>query len=197
MIDINLLLVYGATYKKYELGETVFSEGFNCYYYNQLVEGQVLWQNLNEEGKEFIQEIIEPGECFGELPLFDDLPYAATSVATKNSLIIRLPKDKFKTLLSENSEIHFAFNKLFVQRLRFKFLMMKIMAYENPEIRITTLLKYLKEKHHQPLNTPVLIDLTRKLIAEMTGLRIETVIRSIKHLNEEGELTIVNGKVYF
>ena len=37
---------------------------------------------------------------------------------------------------------------------------------------------------------------TRQQIANMTGLRVETVIRTIRHLNEIGSLDIVNGKVF-
>ena len=63
MIDLDLLLAWGGTYKKYNAGEFVFNEGANCTCYNQLVEGQVKWVNYNDEGKEFIQTLIEPGEC--------------------------------------------------------------------------------------------------------------------------------------
>jgi CRP-like cAMP-binding protein len=41
------------------------------------------------------------------------------------------------------------------------------------------------------------IKLTRQQIADMTGLRVETVIRTIKQLEEKGEVTIEKGKVYY
>ena len=112
MIDIDLLLAWGAAYKKVSAGEMIFREGGNCSFYYQLVSGKVRWVNINDEGMEFIQTIIEPGECFGELPLFDDEAYAASAIADEDSVIIRLHKITFLQLIKENPEIHFAFSKL-------------------------------------------------------------------------------------
>ena len=40
------------------------------------------------------------------------------------------------------------------------------------------------------------LKLTRQQIANMTGLRVETVIRAMRQMHEKGELTIERGKVY-
>ena len=41
------------------------------------------------------------------------------------------------------------------------------------------------------------IKLTRQQIADMTGLRVETVIRVMRQLHEKGVIQIQKGKVYF
>lgn len=196
MIDIDILLAWGATYKKYDVGDFIFNEGDHCSYYFQLVEGQVKWINISDEGKEFIQTLIDPGECFGEIPLFDDEPYVATAVAQSESLILRLPKHLFIQLIKENSEINLKFCRLLAHRLRYKFMILKTNAFENPEIRITTILNYYKNKELAGNNDGFKINLTRQQIANMTGLRVETVIRTIRSLNEKGLLNIKNGKVF-
>jgi CRP-like cAMP-binding protein len=196
MIDLDLLLAWGGTYKKYNAGEFVFNEGANCTCYNQLVEGQVKWVNYNDEGKEFIQTLIEPGECFGEIPLFDDEPYVASAVALEESMVIKLPRNLFLQLVKENSDISFKFCQLLANRLRYKFMLLKTNAFENPENRITALLTYYKKKKCLQTSDAFKVNLTRQQIANMTGLRVETVIRTIRHLNEIGSLDIVNGKVF-
>jgi CRP/FNR family transcriptional regulator, cyclic AMP receptor protein len=196
MIDINILLACGATYKKVEKDEVIFEEGSHCLYYYQLIEGRVKWVNINEAGKEFIQNIIEPGESFGELPLFDDGVYAASSIADKNSLVIRLPKLAFINLLHEFPEMHFKFTRLLAFRLRYKFLILKTIASENPQARIVALLNYLKEENHNN-GCKMEIKLTRQQIANMTGLRVETVIREIKKLNRNHFVSIEKGKVFY
>ena len=95
MIDIDLLLAWGAAYKKISAGETIFNEGQSCYFYYQLVSGKVRWANVDDSGKECIHAIVEPGESFGELPLFDDSLYAATAIADENSIVVRLFKPIF------------------------------------------------------------------------------------------------------
>ena len=196
MIDIDVLLAYGAVYKKVKKGEVIFAEGSTCSFYHQLVEGKVRWANIDEEGREFIQTFVEPGECFGELPLFDEGPYAATALAEDDSILIRLHISVFHKLMAEDSKLHFAFSRLLAHRVRFKFLLLKAIAHNDPEQRISTLLNYLKKEKKNFCTKCNQLKLTRQQIADMTGLRVETVIRSMRHMHERGELLIEKGKVY-
>lgn len=54
MIDIDMLLAWGAAYKKLSAGEMIFREGTHSSFYYQLVSGKVRWVNINDDGKEFI-----------------------------------------------------------------------------------------------------------------------------------------------
>lgn len=196
MIDIDLLLVWGGAFKKVPKGNTIFTEGTTCSFYYQLVSGQVRWMNINEEGKEFIHTIIGSGECFGELPLFDDEPYAATAIADEDSVLIRLHKPVFSQLIRENIAIHLKFSKLLAQKVRFKLMLLKSLACHNPEIMISALLQYFKKENKNFCSDCNQLKLTRQQIADMTGLRVETVIRSMRNMHEKGELLINKGKVY-
>lgn len=196
MIDIDTLLAWGAAYKKVGAGEIIFHEGSTCSFYHQLVSGKVKWVNINDEGREFIQTIIEPDECFGEFPLFDDEPYAASAIAETDSVVIRLHCSVFHQLLKENPELHFKFSRLLTQRLRFKFMILKELAKHNPENSISTLLNYFKQHRKNICTKCNKLNLTRQQIADMTGLRVETVIRTMKTMQMKGELQITKGKVY-
>jgi len=195
-IDIDTLLAWGAAYKKVAAGEIIFREGTESSFYYQLVSGKVRWVNINNEGKEFIQIIIEPDECFGELPLFDGEPFAASAIADEDSVIIRLHQSVFHQLLKENPDLHFEFTKLLTQRLRFKFLILKELANHNPENSISTLLSYFKQNQKNICTKCNRLKLTRQQIADMTGLRVETVIRTMKSMQLKGDLQITKGKVY-
>ncbi|WP_242674999.1 Crp/Fnr family transcriptional regulator [Niastella populi] len=196
MIDIDLLLTWGATYKKVQHDEIIFHEGGCANFYYQVVSGSVRWVSINEEGREFIQLMVEKGESFGELPLFDDGCYAATAIAEEDTVIIRLHKSNFLQLLKDNPDIHFAFTRLLTERMRFKFLTIRELAYYSPEHRIRTLLTYFRKHHKHTCPVCHQIKLTRQQIADMTGLRVETVIRAMRHLHDKGELVIEKGKVY-
>jgi CRP/FNR family transcriptional regulator, cyclic AMP receptor protein len=197
MIDIDLLLALGAVYKKVNQGEMIFIEGTRCNFYYQLVSGRVRWLNINEEGKEYLQSMIEPGECFGELPLFDGAPYAATAIADEDCTIIKLHESTFHQLLLEHPDVHFSFSKLLAQRLRFKFFLLKEFLHNEPEERITSLISYLKATKHNFCEHCGKIKLTRQQIANMTCLRVETVIRTMRHMSDKGDISIRKGKVYW
>jgi CRP/FNR family transcriptional regulator, cyclic AMP receptor protein len=195
--EVLKTIALGASYKKVPAGEVIFNEGAVCCFYHQLVSGSVRWINIDDEGNEFIQNMIEPGECFGEMPLFDEEPYAATAIAETDTVIIRLHRSLFQQLLLERPDIHFAFTKLMSQRLRFKFLLLKELAHHDPEQSISSLLGYLKQKKKNICTKCNKVNLTRQQIANMTGLRVETVIRTIRHLHDKGSLVIEKGKVYY
>ena len=196
IIDINTLLAWGATYKKIAEGDIIFHEGSTCAFYHQLISGSIRWININEEGKEVLQIMVEPGECFGELPLFDDGLFAATSIANKDSVILRLNKLTFHKLLSENPTIHFSFSKVLSERLRFKFLIVSAIANHNPEKSILHLFEYFKQSRKNICPKCNKVMLTRQQIADMIGLRVETVIRTIRIMHQNGELLVDKGKVY-
>lgn len=196
MINIDLLLSFGAAYKKVAAGETIFKEGQACFFYYQLISGKIRWVNIDDEGKECIHAIVQQGESFGELPLFDDGTYAATAIAHEDSVMIRLRKSSFLQLIEQNSDINLAFTKLFSKRLRFKLLIIKSFASHCPENRIATILNYLKAEGKNSYSNCNQLNLTRQQIADMTGLRVETVIRTMRHMHNKGELLIAKGKVY-
>ena len=196
ILSIDLLLAWGATYRKVSAGETIFLEGDESRFYHQVVEGTVKWVNINEEGKEFIQDIAVAGESFGILPLFDDGPYAATAVAVEDSIILRLHKPVFIKLLEESPVLHFAFSRLLSEKIRFKFLLLKTITCDDPYKRISALLDYLKKNKKHISQDCNQLKLTRQQIAGMTGLRVETVIRTMRHMHDDGQVRIAKGKVY-
>ena len=196
MFDINLLIARGAAYKKVNAGESIFKEGQSCFFYHQLVSGKIKWFNIDDYGKECIHSIIEAGESFGELPLFDNEPYAANAYAYEDSIILRLHQSTFINLLKENSDLHFKFSQLLAKRLRFKLSIIKTFASHCPEVMIATLLNNLKtDKKNFCINCDQL-KLTRQQVADMTGLRVETVIRTMRNMHDKGDLVIAKGKVF-
>jgi CRP-like cAMP-binding protein len=67
-----------------------------------------------------------------------------------------------------------------------------------PEHRLTTILNYFKSKiADDGDNHPVLIPFTRQQLADMTGLRVETVIRTIKKMEHSGKLELEEHKIKF
>lgn len=196
IIDVDILLSWGATFHDLEKGQVLFCEDDPAYFYYQVVEGRIKMCNCNEEGKEFIQGIFEAGESFGEPPLFDDGIYPASAEADEASVVIRLRKENFLQLLKENFDIHFGFTQTLARRLRFKSLISKEISSYGPMHRVSTLLQEYKKSKGVADNELLKIELTRQQIADMTGLRVETVIRSIRELERNGHLKIERGKVY-
>jgi CRP-like cAMP-binding protein len=63
------------------------------------------------------------------------------------------------------------------------------------EHRIMVLLNYIKKRDSAD-KEPFQITMTRQTIANLTGLRVETVIRTIKKLEKEGKRQIIDKKLF-
>lgn len=194
IIHTDLLLLYGAISLTAEKGRVIFCEGDAAHFYYQIVSGRIRMVSTSASGKEFMQGLFSEGESFGEPPLFTDQPYPAAAVADEETTLLRLPRSMFVKLLKENPDIHFAFTTLLANRLRQKSILSKEMTCSEPAELIRGVLKRytINERHNGRLR----VTLTRQQIADMTGLRVETVIRTIRTMFKRGDVLVNKGKVY-
>ncbi|TMM57523.1 Crp/Fnr family transcriptional regulator [Maribacter algarum] len=192
MILEDLLLEYGAQRIVLNKSEVLFNEDGRADFYYQISSGEVKMYNITEEGKEFVQGIFGDGKSFGEPPLLGGFNYPAGAIATKLTTLLRITKEQFIALLRENPDIHLAFTGLLCNRLAYKAIIGKEVSIHPPKHRILTILNYLKGKSGAK---EFAVDLTRQQIAELTGLRVETVIRSIKKLEAQKILRLENHKI--
>ncbi|HLT32757.1 MAG TPA: Crp/Fnr family transcriptional regulator, partial [Aquaticitalea sp.] len=182
------------TVKTYSKNRIIFEEGERANFYYQIKEGQLKMFNQTEDGKEFVQGYFENGDSFGEPPLFCDAAYPASAVCITKCSIFVLSKSDFFELLKKNPEIHLEFTKAISKRMVYKAKMAKEVSIHPPEHRILTLLNHLKSatQSTQMYEVP----LTRQQISELTGLRVETVIRAIKKLEKSKKLSIRERRVF-
>lgn len=197
IIDENLLLEFGAQLKNYSKGSLIFNEDDTAKYYFQVLRGEVKMNNFNDEGKEFIQGIFTKGESFGEPPLLLSKNYPANAVALTDVVLLQLPQAVFLELLHEHPETAIAISTRLANRLYYKSVMASEISSQDPEHRLLKLIDYLK-LHVEELSEDqkYCVTLTRQQLADLTGLRVETVIRSIKSLEKKGALLIENRKIF-
>ncbi|MBB1149657.1 MULTISPECIES: Crp/Fnr family transcriptional regulator [unclassified Myroides] len=196
MIDPAILLRYCGFIKEFDKSETVFTQGEEPRYYFQIMHGRVKMNNYNEDGKEFIQGLFTDGESFGEPPLFCEVNYPANAVTLQPTSIILIHKRDFYTLLEREKSSCFSVLKALSSRLYYKSIMAPDISSNDSEKRILTLLNYIKTQHKE-LTEEFYVDLTRQQIADMTGLRVETVIRTIKEMEANHLIRLERGKLFF
>ncbi|MEP3389309.1 MAG: Crp/Fnr family transcriptional regulator [Reichenbachiella sp.] len=196
MIDPSSLEKAGAKKIHFKKGEWIFRQGDHALNYFQVVQGQVKMSNFSEQGQEFVQGMFTEGQSFGEPPLFVDVTYPASALATTDCEVLKLGKDKFIELLLDNPKMNLEVSKNLAKRLHYKAVMATEISSYDPEHRILTLLKYLKAEMNIDPDSLFAIALTRQQIADMTGLRVETAIRAIKKMEADNLLQIKNRKIY-
>lgn len=197
MIATELLKKYGAVKKSFAKNEIIFEEGIFPSNYFQILSGEVKMSNYNDDGREFIQGIFYKEQSFGEPPLFLNQKYPANAIAVEDSEVFLLPKTNFMKLLEENPKISINIIEKLAQRLYYKSVMAAEISTQEPEHRVLKLIDHgIAYFNFQKDKNGYLINFTRQQIGDLTGLRVETVIRAIKALEKKGELKIINRKVY-
>lgn len=197
MIAIDLLEKYGALKKSFDKNDLIFEEGNLPTHYYQIISGEVKMSNYNDDGREFIQGIFYREQSFGEPPLFLNQNYPANAIAVEDAEILLLPKDNFMKLLQENATVSIKIIENLAQRLYYKSVMAAEMSTQEPEHRILKLIDHgIAYFNFKKDENGYLINFTRQQIGDLTGLRVETVIRTIKALEKKGVLKIINRKVY-
>lgn len=195
IISEDLLLAYGANYETYEINDTIFHEGNLPKFYFQIVTGVVELNNYHEDGKEFTQNILSLGQSFGESFLFDDKPYPTNATAKTPCRILKLAKGDFVNLLNQNPEVSSNIFKCIADKLYDKYIMLFNISSPDPSNKIKKVMDSLKGDHGDKYSFRV--PLTRQQLANLTGLRVETVIRTIKKMHNNRELRIENRKIYY
>lgn len=196
-IDEKILRSFGGEDKTYNKKEVIYREGENAVYYYQIVTGKVKLNNYDEDGKEFIQNILGENQSFGDSVLFLETFHGMNAVCLSPVELIRLPKKDFFDMLEKHPEISLEMNACLSQRLHFKSVMLQNLASQNPETRLKGLLDYLKSYRDRDCEQCFNVEFTRQELANLVGLRVETVIRALKRMEKQGKIKIENRKLIY
>ncbi|WP_267403203.1 MULTISPECIES: Crp/Fnr family transcriptional regulator [unclassified Chryseobacterium] len=197
VIDEDILHSMGAVIKSYRPSENIFTEGDLPNYYYQIVKGEVKLNNYNEEGKEIIQGLMGKGQSIEESLLFINKVYPVNAVAIISCEILKLPKFTFLEILKLYPEICFDLFESISQRLYFKLIMAQNLCTQNPAHKLISLMDYLKSSEEEQSPYSFQVPLTRQQMASITGLCVETVIRSLKKMEKDNRVQIENRKILY
>lgn len=193
----DILQKYHAKLVSVVKDQMLFHQGDLATDYFQVETGSVKMFMVNAEGQEFIQGVFHNGESFGEPALIARFAYPSSVVALEPSRIWKLPGDYFFQMLKDNFDLHLKMDQVLCERLKYKSMVLSEISSHEPEHRIVSLLKHYKSKNKVAPAMKVIIPYTRQQIADMSGLRVETVIRAVKKMEKEKKLMLEGHKIKF
>lgn len=196
-IDTDLLYTWGAIAKKVPKNTVIFFENDPPMSFYQILEGTVKMSYTNEDGKDLTIGVFNEGNTFGEAPLFINQPYPASAIAQTDCILLKLSKINFFSFVEENPEIQKKIIKIFAWKIYNKIVFSKNIINHKPEYRIQYFLDHLKKQHNISVSKKMKIPYTRQEIADFTGLRVETVIRTLSLMNKDKKIEIINHKLFY
>ncbi len=155
-----------------------------------IIEGRIKVVRHSPEGKDVIVRIIDKGQIFGEVAVFDNKPYPAAAIAMVDTRAFVLERYKLIELLNHEPQIALDIIADLSRKLRDMLDTVKNIATEHVDRRIIfTLLKMYESSGNAVLKVK------RQDIAEMCGTTVETTIRITRELEKEGLISTERGGI--
>lgn len=101
-----------------ERGFVVFSEGDPAQDLFVVKSGRVAIGRRSIDGRESLVALMEPGDLFGEMPLFDEGERSASARALERSVVLRIPYGPVRRALDDQPHLLWNVVSLLAQRLR-------------------------------------------------------------------------------
>jgi CRP-like cAMP-binding protein len=101
-----------------ERNDTLFNEGEEAFDLYVVRKGRVGIGRSSPDGRESLVALMEAGDVFGEMALFDDEPRSASARALERSEVVRLPFDVVRGELDARPELLWDLVGLIARRLR-------------------------------------------------------------------------------
>lgn len=189
-LDMVARIAHAKTFSK---GYMVFEEGEKRDTLYIVLKGRVKVSLYDEDGREYILDIIGKDGFFGELSLFEELSGFANVMTLEQSDLLMIRRNDFMKLLMENRDFAMSMIKELSKRLRAANEKLKSFAFLGVEGRILKYLMDIGEKSGAKIKDRIIIENgpTQVEIASACGCSRETVSRMVKSLVEKGRLSVL------
>jgi len=175
------LLLKSAIKRSLPKGTYLFREGEVADAMYILLDGHTRSFTSDNQGKEFVFKIGEPGDVFGEISLLDDEPRGWTTQAIEDSTFLMFTKHDFLASMERYPAVKDLIIRNLALIVRKLSATMKSLALLDVYGRVRTLLESLAEEIDG--QTMIVQPLTQQAIADRVGSSREMIARILKELN--------------
>ena len=174
-------------------GQLIFSEGDDGNGFFVAVTGRVKIYKMSPEGKEQILHIFEPGEPFGEVPVFTGQQFPANAEAMQESRLYFFPRDSFVHLIKKNPSLALNMLAILSKRLRRFTMLVEDLSLKEVPGRLAAYLLYLSDKGEGARDLE--LSITKGQLASLLGTIPETLSRILGKMGGEGLIETDGAKI--
>ncbi|MCF8068891.1 MAG: Crp/Fnr family transcriptional regulator [Desulfobacterales bacterium] len=172
-------------------GDIIFSEGDPGKGFYVSITGQVKIFKISFEGKEKIIHIAQPGDPFGEVPVFAGQTFPANAAAISKCEIMFFPRDAFSDLIAKNPSLGLNMLAVLSKKLRLLTVQIENISLKEVPGRLASYLIYLTKE--QGNANRVTLTISKGQLAGLLGTIPETMSRIFSKMTEQ-QLIAVNGR---
>lgn len=175
--------------------EMIFYQGDEGSACHIIMGGRVRIFVMGDDGRELSMRILGPGEIFGEMALFENLPRSASVEALEHTHTLVVHQDDLIRSLQRSPKLALALLRSLSARLRYATEEAESLASLTVTERLTWRLERLAELFGRPAPGGVRIGLpmTQQELAALVGTSRESINRSLVRLRREGKVRVDGG----
>lgn len=175
-------------------GQILFTEGEPAEAMYVVRSGQVKICKLSPDGREQVLRIMGPGECFNEVPIFDEGPNPANAQALEPALVWGIRRADMRQLLAEHPAVAIGFLKVFAGKLRYFTRKVEDLSFRSVTSRVAKLLLEIAEDDGRG-GLRLKQQFTQQEMAAVVGTAREMIGRAFKALEREGAIRLDRHRV--
>jgi CRP/FNR family cyclic AMP-dependent transcriptional regulator len=194
--EIDTLLHY-ARVERYPAGREVFSKGSAGASMMAVLRGTLKMSSVSPEGKEVVFNLMNPGDCFGEITLLDGEARSTDAVAMNDCELLVLQRRDFMPILEKRADICLILLKVLCQRLRQTTEQVEDVLFRHLESRVAKALVHLAESVglHGVRGPSVEIHVCQRELGNMAGGSRESVNKHLQIWHRQGLIDLSRGSI--
>lgn len=188
LIDISQTKQKWNTYRKiisFNDHSKVYNEGDKADGVYVVCCGRVkMYKSFNGSGQ-ILTSIKKPGSIFGYEAICKEYHYSCDAITMGNTNLNFIKKEYFLDMLLNDNVLMFRMIKILCLDIDYLQLRLLNIAYQSSDKKIADVLLNHISYSTKTSKTPIVYNLKRTEIAELCGLRIETVVRTLAKFEKE------------
>ena len=194
--EIDTLLHY-ARVEHYPAGREIFSKGSAGASMMAVLRGTLKMSSVSSEGKEVVFNLMNPGDCFGEIALLDGEARSTDAVAMTDCELLVLQRRDFMPILEKRADICLILLKVLCQRLRQTTEQVEDVLFRHIESRIAKALLHLAESAslHSVQGLAVDLHIPQRELGYIAGCSRESVNKTLQTWHKAGLITLGRGSI--
>lgn len=178
--------------KSYQKGDPIFLAGDTTKALFVVKKGKVKITQTSESGREQVVRIIEVGDFFGEMALFDDKPLTSNAEAIMQTELCVLEGSALRGILEKAPQLMLAMLAQLSRRLEKAEILLGQLSNQDVTHRLATyILEHVGSENGYVFECPV----NKTDLASMLGVSRETLSRKLSVFQKEGWIEITGRKI--
>ena len=181
----------------YDKGEIIFFEYDHPKKLYLLAEGQVKLTMMSPEGQEKVLTILQEGDLFGEISLFDHNPHPVTAEVQEQAQLFILPWSDLESIILERPGMALKIIEALARKTRLLTSQIRELVFQDARGRLAALLQRLSSDFGVETKQGIRIELvlTHQELANLLGTSRVTVTRMMNNFARQGLIKIVDRKI--